>query len=144
MVPYWHSIKSFSAEETIKIGNQTFESYVNFTKPDEISRADYINGSLIQKVVIKNGIEKIVTSNGTFTLNATIYDVNALDPFAAILNNLDSFNVTMGGNTLILKPKKPGMPAYEVELNGKLPKKITIKQDGLVVVVEYRKITTKA
>jgi len=140
---YWSSISSFTAQETIKIGNQTFESYVNFTKPDKLIREDYMNGSLVQKVVIENGIQKIVTSNGTFTLNATIEDVNALDPFASILNNLESFNVTKNCDTLILEPKKPGLPTYEVELNGRLPKRIIIKQDGLAVVVEYRKITVK-
>jgi len=143
ILSYWSSIKSFSAEETIKIGNQTFESHVNFTKPDKISRADYINGSLVQKVVIRNGVEEVVTTNGTFVLNATINVVNALDPFAAILNNLDSFNVTMEGNILILEPKKPGLPTYEVELDGRLPKKIIIRQDGLEVVVEYRRITVR-
>lgn len=94
IVSYWHSINSFTAHETIKIGNQTFESYVNFTKPDKIARADYINSSMVQKVIIENGIQKVVTANGTFVLNATIEDVNALDPFASILNNLNSFNLT--------------------------------------------------
>ena len=143
VLSYWSSISSFTARETMKIGNQAFESYVNFTKPDKLIREDYMNGSLVQKVVIENGIQKIVTSNGTFTLNATIEDVNALDPFASILNNLESFNVTKNCDTLILEPKKPGLPTYEVELNGRLPKRIIIKQDGLAVVVEYRKITVK-
>lgn len=143
IISYWHSINSFTAQETMKIGNQTFESRVTFTKPDKITRADYINGSLVQKVIIENGIQKVVTSNGTFVLNATINDVNAIDPFAAILNNLESFNVTKNGNTLILKPKRPGLPTYEVELNGKLPKRIILKQDGLAVVVEYKRITVK-
>ncbi len=143
VVSYWHSIKSFSAEETIKIDNQTFESYVNFTRPYKITRADYVNGSLLQKVVIENNTQKVMTANGTFTLNATIDDVNALDPFASILNNLDSFNITKKGNTLFLTPKISGLPSYKVELNGKLPKKITVKQTGLVLVVEYKKITVK-
>ncbi len=140
---YWHSINSFTAHETVKIGNQTFESYVNFTRPDKIIRADYINGSLVQKVVIENNTQKVITANGTFILNATLDDVNALDPFASILNNLDSFNVTRRDNTLFLAPKTSGLPFYEVELNGKLPKKITVKQAGLVLIVEYRKITVK-
>ena len=143
ILSYWHSINSFTAQETIKIGNQTFESYVNFTKPDKITREDYINSSVVQKVIIENGIQKVVTSNGTFTLNATVEDVNALDPFAAILNNLDSFNVTKKGNTLLLRPKTPGLPTYEIQLDEKLPERITIKQDGLVIVIEYKKIRVK-
>ncbi|WP_456396728.1 hypothetical protein [Thermococcus sp.] len=140
---YWHSINSFTARETIKIGNQTFESHITFTKPDKITREDYINGSMIQKVIIENGIQKVVTSNGTFVLNATIDDVNALDPFASILNNLDSFNVTKMDNTLLLRPKTPRLPTYEVQLNGKLPKRIIIKQEGLTIVVDYGKIEVK-
>ncbi|WP_297070100.1 hypothetical protein [Thermococcus sp.] len=140
---YWHSINSFTAYEMVKIGNPTFESYVNFTKPDEIARADYVNGSLIQKIVIEKGLQKVITANGTFILNATLDDVNALDPFASILNNLDSFNITKKGNTLFLAPNVSGLPFYEVELDGKLPKKITVKQAGLVIVVEYMKIGVK-
>ncbi|MCD6373839.1 MAG: hypothetical protein J7L37_09945 [Thermococcus sp.] len=140
---YWRSIDSFTAHEVVKIGNQTFESYVNFTKPDKITRADYINGSLAQKVIVENGIQKVVTSSGTFVLNATINDVNVLDPFASILNNLESFNVTKNGNTIILESKKLCLPTYEVELNGKLPERIVIKQGSLAVVVEYRRIMAK-
>lgn len=116
---------------------------MDFTKPDKIVRADYLNGSLVQKVVIENGIQKVITDNRTFILNATIEDVNALDPFASILNNLESFNVTKNGNTIILESKKLGLPTYEVELNGKLPEGIVIKQGSLAVVVEYRKIMAK-
>ncbi len=143
VLSYWHSINSFTAHEVVKIGNLTFESYVNFTKPDKIARADYINGSLLQEVTIENGIQKVVMANGTFTLNATRDDVNALDPFALILNNLDSFNVTKRDNTLLLTPKTTGLPSYEVELNGKLPRKIMVKQAGLVIVVEYKKVSVK-
>jgi len=140
IITYWHSISAFTAKETIKIGNQTFESYVAFTKPDEITREDYSNDSLVQKIIIKNGVQKVVTGNGTFILNATLDDVNALDPFVAILNNLDSFNVKRQGDILLLKPKTEGMPTYKVELNGKLPERITIKQAGLTIVVEYKTI----
>ncbi|WP_258083484.1 hypothetical protein [Thermococcus thermotolerans] len=140
VISYWSSITSFTAHETIKIGNQTFESHVSFTKPDKITRKDYINGSLVQKIVIENGIQKIITANGTFVLNATMEDINALDPFASILTNLESFNVTWEGDILLLKPKTEGMPTYEVELNGKLPERITIKQAGLAIVVEYKTI----
>ncbi|NJE02001.1 hypothetical protein [Thermococcus sp. JdF3] len=140
VLSYWHSIDSFTAHEVVKIGNQTFESYVTFIKPDKIARADYINGSPVQKVVIENNTQKVITANGTFFLNATLDDVNALDPFVAILNNLDSFNVKRQGDILLLKPKTEGMPTYEVELNGKLPEIITIKQAGLTIVVEYKTI----
>ena len=143
VISYWHSINSFTAHEAVKIGNQTFESYVNFTKPDKITRADYINGSLVQKVLIENNTQKVITANWTFALNATLDDVNALDPFASILNNLDSFNITKRDNTLLLTPKTSRLPFYEVELDGKLPKKITVKQAGLVIVVEYKKVGVK-
>lgn len=144
IVSYWYSINSFTAHEEVKIGNLTFESYVNFTKPDKISRADYVNGSPLQEVTIENGIQKIVTANGTFTLNATLDDVNALDPFASILNNLDSFNITKRGNSLILTPKTKELPSYEVELNEKLPRKITVKQGGIVIIVEYKMTSQSA
>ncbi|MDK2870049.1 MULTISPECIES: hypothetical protein [Pyrococcus] len=140
VLSYWSSITSFTAQETIKINNQTFESRVSFTKPDKIIREDYVNGSLAQKIIIENGIQTVITSSGTFTLNATLDDVNALDPFALILNNLNSFNVTKNGNKLLLTPKTPGLPAYTVELNGKLPKRIIIQQEGLRMVIEYRRI----
>jgi len=140
---YWSSIKSFEAQEIIEIGNQSFESHVIFVKPDKIIREDYVNGSLAQKIIIENGTQKIITPNGTFTLNATIDDVNALDPFAAILNNLPNFSITKNGDILILKPKTPEAPTYEVKLNGKLPAKITIKQAEQTITVEYKKLKTK-
>ncbi len=140
VISYWSTISSFDAQEVIKVGDQSFESRVIFVKPDEITREDYINGSLAQKITIKNGTQKVMTANGTFTLNSTINDINALDPFVAILNNLESFNVTWERGILLLKPKTEGMPTYEVELNGKLPGRITIKQAGLTIVVEYRMI----
>ncbi|MDV3104661.1 LolA family protein [Thermococcus waiotapuensis] len=143
ILSYWRSINSFTARETIKLGNQIFESYVNFTRPDKITRADYVNGSLIQEIRVENGVQKVVTVNGTFILNATLDDVNILDPFALILNNLGSFNVTKRNSTLLLTSKTGGLLSYEVELNGKLPKKITVRQAGLVLVVEYKMITAK-
>lgn len=106
----WNRITSFSAHERIAIGNQTFESYVNFTKPDYISRADYRNGTFLQKVIIENTTERIFTINGTFTLNVTTDDINALDPFAAILNNINGYNVTRNGNILILRPTNVSQP----------------------------------
>lgn len=137
---YWSSIKSFEAQETIKFGNQSFESHVVFMKPDKIIREDYVNGSLAQKIVIENNTQRVITSDTTFILNATITDVNALDPFAAILNNLQDFNVTKNDDILILKPKTPEMLTYEVKLNGKLPAKITIKQANQTITIEYKKL----
>ncbi len=140
IILYWSSIKSFEAQEIIRISNQSFKSYVIFVKPDKIIRVDYVNGSLAQKIIFENNIQKIITSSGTFILNATMNDVNALDPFVAILNNLHNFNVTKNGNILILKPRTLEMPTYEVELNGKLPAKIIIKQTGQTITVEYKKL----
>ena len=137
---YWASVKSFEAQEIIKIGNQSFESHVIFVKPDKIIREDYVNGSLAQKIIIENNTQRVITSNTTFILNATITDVNALGPFVAILNNLQNFNIMKNGDILILKPKTPEMLTYEVKLNGKLPAKITIKQAEQTITIEYKKL----
>lgn len=137
---YWSSIKSFEAQEIIDIGNQSFESHVIFMKPDKIIREDYINGSLAQKIIIENGTQRVISSNDTFVLNATIADVNALDPFATILNNLQNFSITKNGDILILTPKTPEAPAYEVKLKGRLPAKITVKQAGQTITIEYKKL----
>lgn len=137
---YWSSITSFTAWETIRINNQAFESYVFFTKPDKIMREDYVNESLVQKIIVENGTQTVITSNGTFTLNATLDDVNALDPFVLILNNINSFNITKNGDKLILTSKTPGLPTYEIELIGKLPSRIVVRQEGLKIIVEYKKI----
>ncbi|ALM76077.1 hypothetical protein [Thermococcus barophilus] len=137
---YWASVKSFEAQEIIEIGNQSFESHVIFMKPDKIIREDYVNGSLAQKIIIENNTQMVITSNTTFILNATITDVSALDPFAAILNDLQNFNVTKNDDILILKPKTPEAPTYEVKLDGKLPAKITIKQADQTITIEYKKL----
>jgi hypothetical protein len=135
---YWSSIKSFEAQEIIDIGNQSFESHVIFMKPDKTIREDYVNGSLAQKIIIENNTQMVITLNTTFILNATITDVSALDPFAAILNNLQNFNVTKNDDILILKPKTPEAPTYEVKLDGKLPAKTTIKQADQTITIEYK------
>ncbi|MCD6525015.1 MAG: hypothetical protein J7K48_08525 [Thermococcus sp.] len=125
----WNLITSFSAHEKVTIGNQTFESYVNFTKPSYISRADYQNGKFLQKVIIENNTELIFTINGTFTFNVTKETINALDPFAAILNGITEYSMTRNGNILVLKPINVSQPTYEVLIGEDgLPKKILIKK----------------
>ncbi|WP_297417721.1 hypothetical protein [Thermococcus sp.] len=142
----WQSITSFKAQEVVIIGNHTFKSYVNFTKPDYISRADYWpNGKFIQKIVINGNIEKVITTNGTFTFNVTWTNTDAIDPFALVILNLEQFNISKRGDLRVLTPKTRTLPHYKIWVNSRgLPKEIIIEGASRdTIVVKYKKLTMK-
>ncbi len=71
-------------------------------------------------------------------------DINTLDPFAAILNNIAGYKMTRSGNILILKPTNVSQPTYKVLVgeNG-LPKEILLKKDTYKITIEYLYIKVK-
>ncbi len=141
----WQSITSFKAQEVVIIGNHTFKSYVNFTKPVYISRADYSNGKLIQKIIVNGSIEKVVTANSTATFNITWTNTGTIDPFALVILNLEQFNISKKGDIWLLTPKTRTLPHYKIWVNSRgLPKEIIIEgasQD--TIVVKYKKLTVE-
>jgi len=49
-----------------------------------------VGGKLLQKIVVENGVEKIITFNGT-----SVEDINALDPFAAIIKAASTLSTSV-------------------------------------------------
>lgn len=131
---YWDKISSFKAEVTYTIGNESYEADIVYVKPDRALKIE--NGT----VVLIDGDTKTVVSEGKmFKLAASDADLDTLDPFVAILNNLDSLNFKAEDGKLVVTSEDF---SFAVELNSSLPAKIAVvHQNSTIAIASYINIS---
>lgn len=85
-------------------------------------------------------VEIVGTEHGKmFKLAASDADLDTLDPFVAILNNLDSLNFKAEDGKLVVTSEDF---SFAVELNGNLPAKIAVvHQNSTIAIASYINIS---
>ncbi len=131
---HWNKINSFKAEVIYTVGNESYRAEVTYVKPDRVLKIE--NGTV---VLISGGTKTIVNEGKIFELAASKDDLDTLDPFVAILNNLDSLNFKTDDRKLIANS---GDLSFVIKLNRTLPEEIEVMQrNSTIVVARYLSIS---
>ncbi|WP_202319475.1 glutaredoxin domain-containing protein [Archaeoglobus neptunius] len=131
---YWNKINSFKADVIYIVGNKSYRAEVTYVKPDRVLKIE--NGTA---VLIDNGTKTIVSEGRMFKLAASKDDFDTIDPFVAVLNNLDSMSLKADDGKLIANS---GDLSFVIQLNHTLPEKIAVVQrNSTIVVARYVSIS---
>ncbi len=131
---YWDKISSFKTEVTYTIGNESYEADIVYVKPDRVMKIE--NGTV---VLIDGDMKTVVSEGKMFKLAASDFDLDTLDPFVAILNNLDSLNFKAEDGKLVVTSEDF---SFAVELNSSLPAKIAVVyQNSTIAIASYINIS---
>ncbi len=131
---YWDKISPFKAKVIYTIGNESYEADIVYVKPDKALKIE--NGT----VVLIDGDTKTIVSDGKmFRFAASDADLDTLEPFVVILNNLDSLCFKAENGKLVISSEDLN---FAVELNGNLPAKIeVVQQNSTIAIARYINIS---